>query len=60
MGERTTLLLDSNVWVDYYCPVRPRHRAAFELIGKAESLPVDLMYAALRSRCTPITRTISS
>ncbi len=47
MGERTTLLLDSNVWVDYYCPMRPRHRAAFELIDKAESLSVDLMYAAL-------------
>ena len=40
------LLLDTNVWVDYFCGWRPRHKEAFCLINSAIEDRATLFYLA--------------
>ena len=40
------ILLDTNIWLDFYFAARPAHREAEELYSIAKSKGVDLMYAA--------------
>ena len=44
-NSQKTLLLDTNVWVDYYSNARPGHKAAFELVSLALKSGFDLLYA---------------
>lgn len=44
---KLTLLLDTNVWVDYYLPNRPAHKDAKALISLAENEGLTLTYASV-------------
>ena len=46
----TSLLLDTNVWLDYYLGHRTGHAAAFELISRACAKDADLLYAAVSTK----------
>ena len=47
---RITLLLDTNVWLDYYLGWRRGHAVAAELITRACETDADLLYAAVTSK----------
>ena len=47
---RITLLLDTNVWLDYYLGWRRGHAAAVELVMRACEQDADLLYAAVTSK----------
>lgn len=40
------ILLDTNIWLDYYDPYRPKHDDAFALLGKACTQAYQLTYFA--------------
>ena len=42
-----TLLLDTNIWIDYYLGDRPGSKAAAELIAAADVLKITLAYPSL-------------
>lgn len=48
--RRFSLLLDTNVWVDYYLGYRPLHKQACELVRLAVKLDADLLYAVASSK----------
>lgn len=51
MDERRPLvLLDTNVWIDYYEGGRPGHRAARALVDGALDRNVPLLYSSLSSK----------
>lgn len=45
-----TLLLDTNVWVDYYLGFRPGHKDACRLLDAACALDAVLLYAVTTSK----------
>ena len=47
---RKTLLIDTNVWVDYYLGCRPRSAAAYELLECANAHDCALAYAATSAK----------
>lgn len=45
MSERAEmLLLDTNVWLDYFVAERPSHQSAFELYSYAKAKGIPLLY----------------
>ncbi len=50
MTRRFSLLLDTNVWIDYYLGYRPLHKQACELLRLAVRLDADVLYAATSSK----------
>lgn len=46
MGDAPKLLFDTNVWLDYYDPARPRFKEAFDLFGFCCRYDVEVFYAA--------------
>ncbi|MBS5478618.1 MAG: PIN domain-containing protein [Coriobacteriia bacterium] len=49
-ARRLSLLLDTNVWIDYYLGYRPLHRQACELVRLAVRLDADVLYAVTSSK----------
>lgn len=48
--EGTSLLLDTNVWLDYFIESRSGHRDAFRLIDGALQCEIELLFAVTSSK----------
>lgn len=50
MGKRVSMLIDTNVWLDYFLASRPGYEAAFEFFSALTDKEVDLYYAATTAK----------
>ncbi len=50
MGGPHILMLDTNIWLDYYMGGRPLHDAAFALIDRSLQMGIELAFAITTSK----------
>lgn len=50
MARGLHLLLDTNVWLDYFLGNRPRNKETIDFLNKAQSCEAELLYSVTSSR----------